>query len=110
MRLLLLARPQAERFRDGLNYKPAVETPYAMSGSMRQRIAHPGDFLVILENRGPGSGAAQARLRVEVVEDENSPITLSPRRRAAVVTASLLFFFGVCAWSGRRLWRATLAA
>jgi len=78
-------------------------------GEFRFPASMPGDYQVILDNRGRHRGAAAVKLRVALSFGEAAglrPRTLSPERRLMVILASLLFFAAVSLYSGRKLLRA----
>jgi hypothetical protein len=113
VRAFIATRREAERFRDGAGYRAAAETSYLADGVLQYRITRPGDYMVIVENRGTGAEAVTVRLRVEMFFRDTAGVAarqLDPARRRLVVGLSLAFFAVVAGWSGRRLWSATRRA
>ncbi len=110
VRAFLAPRTEAERFRDGAAFRATAATPYLAEGVLQHRITRPGDYLVIVENRGPEPAPATVRLRVELFHPDATGVEareLPPARRRAVIALSVLFFVVAAGWSGIRLWSAT---
>jgi hypothetical protein len=81
--------------------------PGQSAGSFRFPAARKGDYQVILDGRGAERNA-EVRLSVSLLFHEAGalrPSTVSRRRQGVVIALSLLFFFSVSFWSGRRLVR-----
>ena len=75
------------------------------SGSFRQAARRPGDFEVVLDNRGntePTTVKLQVELRFDAMGLEE-PATLTAARRAVVVGVSLLFLGVLAVWFASRL-------
>lgn len=109
VRLALMRREDLDRLRDDLPYGHLSETALGRSGQLVDGFHRRGDFAVVLDNRS-GSAPATVHLRVWVDFDGNlhgpEVTELAPQRQLAVVAISLAVFFGIVAYSGRRLWRA----
>jgi hypothetical protein len=85
----------------------AATTPGA-SGRIRYRVRTPGDYVVVIDNRGGDARPAEARLRVALdFELQSGPevTLLSPGRQFAVILISFAVFFGIVSYSARRLLR-----
>jgi hypothetical protein len=110
VRVALLDRGQFERMNAGQGHRELAATAYRRSGGFAYG-AHPGDYVLVVDNRMEGRGPAEVRLEVTLIFDDARPVprTLSPERRAAVVALSVLFFAAVAWIAGRRLLRAFAA-
>ena len=76
------------------------------SGSFRHAVREPGDYQVVLDNRGSDRGHVRTRLRVVLTFDAPglaSPVTLAPAKRTFIVGASLFFLGAMAIWLGSRL-------
>lgn len=76
------------------------------SGNLRHAVREPGEYQLVLDNRGEHRGNVRVRLRVELAFDVagvEEPIALTAQKRALVVGASLLFLGLLSVWFGSRL-------
>jgi len=106
VRVALMGREDGEAFRRGRAHKVLRATPYQESGRFRHPVDTPGEYFVAVDNRLEGRGEARVRLRVSLLFHEGLaglPETLPARRKAAVIIVSLVLFFAVALWSGRKL-------
>ncbi len=108
VRLALLRKAELERFRQGQPHGFLAVTEASSSGSLERRVDAPGEYALVIQNRGQGGRIAHVHLRVSldlVRASEPAVRTLPPRRRLVVVTISLVVFFAIVLISGARLLR-----
>jgi hypothetical protein len=108
VRVALMRRDDLERLRDNLGHGHLVETALGKKGMFSDAFFRRGDFAVVLDNRD-GSAAANVHLHVwlDFGGRHGPEVTqLAPTRQLTVVAISLAVFFGIVAYSGRRLLRA----
>lgn len=105
VRLMVMAQADESRFRAGRDVDAAAATEFERSGSLRAYIATPGEYVVVVDNRAERSAAALVHMKGTLVYDmaPREARELTPRARWTVVSASLVFFFGVVWFAGRRL-------
>ena len=100
---LLLEKSQVERFRLGRSISPLYVTDVETSARFRQRVPHPGDYLLILDNRVEGRAPAEVALRIELSSPNSTAVREVPaERRRAIVALSLAFFGAVVVFSARQ--------
>ena len=102
VRLLLMRREDIEDMPHG----SLAETPAARSGSLGQYLHELGAYALVVENADPRS-PAHVHLNVWLDFSHHGPPveTLPPERQLSVVAVSFVVFFGIVAWSARRLLR-----
>jgi len=108
VRLALMRRQDLERGRGELPGEVIASTASAASGRIRYRVRVPGDYVVVIENRGGDKRPVEARLRVALdFQMQSGPevTRLSPGRQFAVILISFAVFFGIVSYSARRLLR-----
>ena len=108
VRLALLRREDLERLRGDRAHGWLAETETGPSGRLRFRVRDPGEYAIVVDNRG-GEGPASVHLRVSLDFDQGGGpdvTTLSPRRQLAVILISFAAFFGIVTWSARQLLRS----
>jgi hypothetical protein len=108
VRLALMRRQDLERWRGELPSGAMAVTAPAASGRIRYRVRVPGDYVVVIENRGGDRRPVEARVRVALdFQMESGPevTRLSPGRQFAVILISFAVFFGIVSYSARRLLR-----
>jgi hypothetical protein len=103
VRVALVTREALRNLRRGEPHDELRATPFGTVGALHVPLHLPGPYAVIVENRAAGPPSATIRLRITL--DFSRVSTLSPRRRWTVIAISFLVFFGIAAWSGRRLLR-----
>jgi hypothetical protein len=107
VRVALLRREDLDRLRHERAHGWLAETETGPSGRLRFRVRDPGEYAVVVDNRG-GEGPASVYLRVSLDFGQGrgpEVTTLSPHRQLAVILISFAAFFGVVTWSARRLLR-----
>jgi len=85
-----------------------LATPTGRRGFIADPVRRVGDYVVVLDNQ-EGRQAARVHLRVAVDSGtgrESEVGRLTPRRQLTVVAISCVAFFGIVAFSARRLRRA----
>lgn len=106
VQVLVLNRPQAERFHRGRSFEAIVSSGFDTSGRLRYRMADAGEYVLMVDNRINGRTPALVHLRVDLSNPQAVPVReLPPARRRVVVTLSLLFFGSVVAFSAWRFLR-----
>ncbi len=110
VRLIVMPQADESRFRAGREVQEIASTPFDRSGSLRSYIATPGEYVVVVDNRAERRAAAMVTLKGTLVYDmaPREARHLSPQVRWTVVSSSLLFFFAVAWFAGRRLQAAML--
>ena len=108
VRVALLRREDLERLRGDRAHGWLAETEAAPTGRLRFRVRDPGEYAIVVDNRG-GDGPASVYLKVSLDFGQGQGpevTTLSPRRQLAVIFISFAVFFGIVSWSARRLLRS----
>jgi hypothetical protein len=110
VRLIVMAQADENRFRGGRDVNEIATTPFERGGMLKIYIATPGEYVVLVDNRAERRAAAVVALKGTLAYDmePREAQYLSTRVRLAVVSFSLLFFFGVAWFAGRRLQAAML--
>lgn len=105
VRLIVMAQADESRFRAGRDVDAVAATEFAASGALRAYIATPGEYVVVVDNRAERNAAAVVQMKGTLVYDmaPREARELTPRVRWIVVSTSLVFFFGVVWFAGRRL-------
>lgn len=100
-----MAQADESRFRAGRDVDAVSATEFARSGALRAYIATPGEYVVVVDNRAERNAAAVVQMKGTLVYDmaPREARELTPRVRWIVVSTSLVFFFGVVWFAGRRL-------
>jgi hypothetical protein len=107
VRVALLRREDLQRLRNQRAHGWLAETEPAPAGRLRFRVRDPGEYAIVVDNRG---GDRQTSVYLKVGLDFGAGrgpdvTTLSPRRQLAVILISFAVFFGIVTWSARRLLR-----
>ena len=106
VRLALMRREDLDRLRDGAPQSVIDVTRAAASGALKPRVRGPGDFVVVVDNRGDAPAKVHLRVRLDFAVGQASEVTqLSPRRQLLIVAISFAVFFGIVSWSARKLLR-----
>jgi hypothetical protein len=107
VRLALMRREDLDRLREGAPQSIIDLTAAAASGSLKPHVRGPGDFVVVVDNRGDAPARVHLRVHLDFAVGRGSEVTqLSPRRQLAVVVISFAVFFGIVSWSARKLLRS----
>ena len=107
VRVALLLREDLARLRSGRADSWLAVTEAGPSGGLRYRVREPGEYAIVVDNRG-GERPASVHLKVSLDFGQGrgpDVTTLSPRRQLSVILISFAAFFGVVTWSARRLLR-----
>jgi hypothetical protein len=108
VRLALLRRGDLERMRDGLPHGVIEETATGPAGALTPRGRGPGDYVVVVDNRGESTAIVHLRIALDFAFRRGPEVTrLSPERQLAVILISFAVFFGIVSWSARMLLRGT---
>ncbi|MGD0497660.1 MAG: hypothetical protein ABSC23_04405 [Bryobacteraceae bacterium] len=105
IRAELVRREDLDRLRDGRPHGVLAATAPGPAGHIRYYLRDPGEYAVVVDNRG-GDRGATVRLTVwlDFAADRGMSVTeLSPRRQLTVILLSFAVFFGIVTWSTRRL-------
>jgi hypothetical protein len=96
VRVALLEREEAGRFRAGRAHRVIASTGFQEAGGLRHRC-ETGDYTVLVDNRLEGRGAAEVRLQVSL---------LFTGEAQAVIVISVAAFAAMVWFAARRLRRA----
>jgi len=108
VRAALLSHADLERLRADQPHGFLAATQPRSSGSFSYHLHTPGDYAVVVDNRGLHA-PVRVHLRVSLDFSGNrGPRVgyLPPGRRLAVILISFVVFFGILTWSARKLLRA----
>jgi hypothetical protein len=101
VRLLLIRKQGPRRLRPNHLLAPVAMTERGSAGRLQYHVRFAGDYALVIDNR---DGDVEAPVRLRVSLNFGPVVTyLSPQRRLAVILASFGVFFGIVAWSARRL-------
>ena len=106
VRVLLMARQDAERWWRGQSHTILAGTSYGHGGSFSYRAQSPGDYRIVLDNRMEDHDAASVLLRVHVIHGEGGGTSLygpDPGRAQIAVWSSVGLFLICVGWSGLRI-------
>ncbi len=109
VRLALMTRADLERLREDLPHGLLAVTGIGKSGALNFRIREPGDYVLVVDNRSSKAQPAAVHLRIalDFARPSGSVVTrISPQRQLTVMVLAFAFFFGVAAYSARKLLRA----
>jgi hypothetical protein len=105
--LELMTRRDLERLRADLPYDRFSATPGGPAGRLIYDLPRPGDYVLVVENRGPAEAIVHLRVLLDFSGRHSLTVTqITPKRRTVVVALSLAFFLAVVTYSARRLLRA----
>jgi hypothetical protein len=106
VRLALMRREDLDRLREGVPQSIIEVTAPGGSGALAPHVRGPGDFVVVVDNRGATSAKVHLRVRLDFGVRHGPEVTqLSPKRQTVVIAISFAVFFGIVSWSARRLMR-----
>lgn len=108
VRLALIARRDESRVELRRQYTEFAATGFSREGTIRARLEEPGEYSILVDNRLETQRTATVSFKGVISYDAPQPRvrTLSRGRQAAVIATSLVCFFGICLFAGRRLWDA----
>ena len=111
VRVAVMNEEEFRRFRAGQPHRAIASSAYRREGNLRTRLAEPGGYAVIIDNRLEGRRKSRVEMEVTLTtgpDPENLPVDYaSPQKRLIVVSVSLAGFLLILVLSGRALWRAT---
>ena len=104
VRLALLTREDLEHFRNNADHGVLVVTPPGKSGAFNYRVRRPGEYVIVVDNRGT-TQPASIHLTVNLDFARRGPdvTQLTPQRQLAVIVISFAVFVGIATYSARRL-------
>jgi hypothetical protein len=105
---LALTRAALENLRAGLPHGILAVTATGKSASLHFRVRQPGDYVLVVDNRGSRAMPAAVHLRISLdfaAASVPEVTRLAPRRQFTVIVLAFAFFFGVVTWSARKLLR-----
>jgi len=106
VRVALMRREDLERLREGLPHGVMEATAAAGAGTLAHLVAVPGDYAVVVDNRGGPAAKVHLRVWLDFAAGQGPTVTrLSHDRRLVVIMISFAVFFGIVTWSARRLLR-----
>lgn len=108
VRVALLDRREARRFRAREPHRVILSTGFQKSGGFRYNSGV-GDYSLVIDNRLEGRGPAEVRLEVTLSfggQAQPQVQELSSTRRTVVILVSLLLFAAIAVPAVRRLHRA----
>ena len=109
VRMALMTRAALENLRADLPHGLLAVTAAGKSGALHFRPRQPGDYVLVVDNRGSKAKPAAVRLRVSLdfAGPSGPEVTrLAPQRQLTVIVFAFAFFFGVVTWSARKLLHA----
>jgi hypothetical protein len=92
--------------RQGRPLNAIAVTPYSRDGRLLHHIRDSGQYSVIVENGQGQQESAKVQLRLAMdfsARVQPQPGQLSPARRMAVIAISLVVFFAIALYSGKKL-------
>lgn len=109
IRALVVTAGDVERFRDGQSFRRLAQTEAGRDGSLDLRIARPGDYRLLIDNRTSGGGAVSLKLKawLDVHDGESFEARELPAEtRRIVLGLSLVWLVVAGGWPGWKIWRA----
>ena len=107
VRLDLMTSDDLERFRAGAAHGLLSVTPAGAAGRLYFDLRQAGDYVLVVENRGPSQAVVHLRVDLDFSGRHDMAVTqITPLRRAVVVAVSLALFAAIVAYSARRMRRA----
>ena len=109
LRLALLRKEDLEKLRNERPHGLMAATAPGQEGALQYHVRKPGQYVIVVDNRGGDRKPAEVRLRValDFAAAPGPEVTLlAPRRQLAVILISFAVFFGIAGYAGVRLLRA----
>ena len=109
VRLALMTRQNLELLREDLPHGLLAVTEAGKRGEFRFRVREPGDYVVVVDNRGSKQLPASVHLQISLdfARPSAPMVTRSSRaRQFTVIGLSFLFFFTVVTYAATRLMSA----
>jgi hypothetical protein len=107
VRIEIMRRAAVER----LSRRPAGWLPASdpqSQGHVESRLPDPGEYSIVIDNRGNNSGPATVRMKIALDYASMKPAAerrLPPARQLTVIAVSFTVFFAIVGLSARSLWR-----
>jgi hypothetical protein len=106
VRVALMRREDLDRLREGLPHGVIDETETAATGSLSRRVRGPGDYVLVVDNRGEAASGVHLWVSLDFAVGRGPEVTRLPReRQLTVILISFAVFFGIVTWSAHRLLR-----
>jgi len=106
IRVALLRREDLDRLRRERPHGVLAATAAGASGRLRCHVPDPGEYAIVIDNGSDRPAALHLRVWLDFSAVRGPRVTmLSPRRQLTVILVSFAVFFGIVAWSARRLVR-----
>lgn len=108
VRVALLTRADLDRLRADRAHGFITATPIEASGSFSYPLRTPGEYAVVVDNRGLAEPVrVHLRVSLDFMGKPGQGVGyLSPQRRLAVIVISFAVFFAIVTWSARKLLRS----
>ena len=109
VRLALMTRQNLELLREDLPHGLLAVTEPGRRGEFNFRVREPGDYVVVVDNRGSKELPATVHLRISLdFAPPQIPVVTgaSRQRQFAIIGLSFLFFFAVVTFAARKLMAA----
>lgn len=99
----LLTATEAVRFNRGRTVTPACASGFRADAHLRCRVAEPGQYVLLLDNRIESRQPALVDLRVSLQPPVDVVVReLPPERKSLVIALSIAFFGAVVLFSARQ--------
>ena len=105
VRLAIMRREDLDRLREGLPQNVIDLTQTGSSGVLKPHVRGPGDFVIVVDNRGDTPAKVHLRVHLDFAVSRLEITQLSRKRQLVVILISFAVFFGIVGWSVRRLLR-----
>lgn len=107
IRLALVRKTDLERLRSERPFGILASTPAGPEGRLEFHVPEPGQYALVVDNAGDREEGVRVDVSLDFGRRHPGVTMLSPSRRLTIVLLSFGTFFGIVAWSARRLLRAT---
>jgi hypothetical protein len=111
VRVRVQRQAEFDKFRENRPHQDFQATSYLRHGALRAKLAPPGDYVVVVDNRREAKRRYRVDLEVTLTtgpDPETLPVAYaSGRKRTVVVVTSIAGFLLILLVVGRALWRAT---
>jgi hypothetical protein len=111
VRLLVLPKSEEFKLQAKRDYREVAVSEFLSAGQLKTHIPSPGEYLLVIDNRHNAHVEMRVQVKCWIAYDTATATAtyLSPARRLALISASLILFFSISWFAGRRLWSAILA-
>ncbi len=102
----LMRREDLDHLREGLPHGVIDETQTAADGSLVSRVHGPGEYVLVVDNRGEAASSVHLWVSLDFGIGRGPEVMRLPRdRQFTVILISFVVFFGIVTWSAHRLLR-----